>query len=140
MNRTLASRVAVCIALMSLAAAVAAAERSNAGADPPAKKAVARPKAPRGRLPAHFAKVVNDQQREMIYGIQHEYEPKIELLQAQLKALKKERDEKIKAVLTPEQQKRIDEAAGRVKPKKEQASTSAEKTPAAPPASEKPHK
>ena len=34
-------------------------------------------KAPRGRLPAYYAQVVDEKQREAIYKIQQEYEPKI---------------------------------------------------------------
>jgi len=64
---------------------------------------------PRGRLPNHFAGVVSDEQRDKIYAIQREFEPKIRELTLQLDSLKKQRDEKIQAVLTPEQKKKIDD-------------------------------
>jgi hypothetical protein len=67
-------------------------------------------KAPRGRLPAYYGQVVDDVQREKIYSIQKEYQPKIDELKAQLSQLLQERNEKILGVLSPEQQKKIQEA------------------------------
>ncbi len=60
-----------------------------------------------GRLPAYYAKVVDDKQRKAIYVIQKEYKPKIDELKAQLATLTKERDEKILAELTPEQREKV---------------------------------
>jgi Spy/CpxP family protein refolding chaperone len=86
----------------------------------------------RGRLPNFYRQVVDPQQRETIYKIQAEYAPKIAELQAQLEKLIKERDEKIAAVLTPEQRKRVEDlkAAARAKrqPRKQKPPA---KTPAA---------
>jgi len=101
--------------------------------DAEAKKA----KGPRGRLPAYYSQVVDQKQREAIYKIQEEYEPKIAALREQLDALTKQRDEKVAAVLTPEQLKKIAElqAAGKAKraqPKPE------EKKPAKEPPAKKP--
>jgi hypothetical protein len=62
-----------------------------------------------GRLPMYYAKVVDKEQRTKIVAIQDEYAAKIEPLQRQIDDLIKERDGKVAAVLTPEQQKRIDE-------------------------------
>jgi hypothetical protein len=61
----------------------------------------------RGRLPAYYSRVVDEKQRQKIYAIQREYAPKIDALKAQLAALTAERDEKVVAVLTPEQLKTI---------------------------------
>lgn len=71
-----------------------------------------------GRLPPHYGKIVNDQQRQKIYAIQEEYRSKIEVLENQLKALKKERDEKIASVLTPEQRQAVALEAAQAKKKK----------------------
>ncbi len=79
-----------------------AAETDAAAADGPLK--------PRGRLPAHYGRVVDQQQREAIYRIQEEYRPKITDLQAQLDVLRRERNEKIEAVLRPEQRQQIEAA------------------------------
>jgi len=64
---------------------------------------------PRGRLPAYFSGIVTDEQRNKIYAIQKEFEPKIKELTLKLNALKKEQDDRIDALLTPEQKKQIEE-------------------------------
>ena len=97
----------------------AKASKSDAGAGPAAasqepKAADAKAKTrkaskPRGRLPNHFAGVVNDEQREKIYTIQREFEPRISQLRRELESLTKARDQKIDEVLTPEQKKKIDD-------------------------------
>jgi Spy/CpxP family protein refolding chaperone len=73
----------------------------------------------RGRhvLPKYYAKVITEAQRAKIYAIQDQYDPKIDALAAQLKALKAQRDEKVKAVLTPEQQKQVEDATAKAKKK-----------------------
>ena len=71
--------------------------------------AKAKAKAPRGRLPAFYGQVVDESQREKIYSIQKEYRPKIDDLKAQLALLLKQRNEEIAAVLTPEQQKKLEQ-------------------------------
>lgn len=93
-------------ALMVIAYFVVAA--AAVGEDGDAKKPVRRT---RGRLPAYYGQVVTEQQRQKIYDIQEDYRPKLEALETQRKALLKERDEKITAVLTPEQKQQIDAAA-----------------------------
>jgi hypothetical protein len=78
----------------------------------------------RGRLPSYFSGVVTDEQRETIYAIQKEYEPTIKELTLKLDSLRKERDEKINALLSPEQKKKIDDlkaAARQARDKKETA-------------------
>jgi hypothetical protein len=93
------------------------------------------------RLPTYYSSVVDEKQRDAIYKIQEEYRPKIAELETQLKALKKERDDKISAVLTDEQKKQVEAAKAKpikkdalpAKPLKEGAATPAnEKKPAEP--------
>jgi len=67
--------------------------------------------------------VVDDKQRQAIYDIQKEYHPRIAALKAQLEALIKERDEKIDAVLTPEQLQKIEAAKAAAKAKRAAAKT-----------------
>jgi hypothetical protein len=81
---------------------------STTPADKKARKASGDKKAT-SRLPMYYAKVVDKEQRAKILAIDDEYAPKIEALQRQLKDLTKERDDKVAAVLTPEQQKKIEE-------------------------------
>lgn len=63
----------------------------------------------RGRLPAYYGHVVDEDQRQAIYGIQAEYAPRIAELRAQLEALLNERNARVAAVLTPEQLKKVEQ-------------------------------
>jgi hypothetical protein len=69
----------------------------------------------KGRLPPYYAKLVDETQREAIYKIEGEYSPKIKDLYAQLKTLTDERDQKIRAVLTADQQKKLDDMVASAK-------------------------
>jgi hypothetical protein len=112
MIRSCLHRVVLWTTLALLAVAWAGAGHPVAGQDSEqdAKPAAAqKAKKFRGRLPAHFGRVVSQQQRQAIYKIQEEYWPKISALKEQLAALTNERDEKVRALLTPEQAKKIDE-------------------------------
>ena len=136
MKRTIATRLVCWMTLMSLAVVFIAVEQPILGAEgkAPLKKILGR----KGRrLPAHYAQVVNEKQREEIYKIEDEYQPKIEALQKQLDALKKERDEKISAVLTAEQKKQLEEAAVKAtanrKSKHQPATKPVEQPPVTPP-------
>jgi Spy/CpxP family protein refolding chaperone len=136
MLRTISRRLVCWTALISLAVVLGAGEQPLLGAEgsAPVKRAFGR----KGRrLPAHDSQVVNEQQREKIYKIQEDYQPKIEALQKQLEALKKERDEKIAAVLTAEQKKQVEEAVTKAKAERKSkgrpATKPAEKPPATPP-------
>jgi hypothetical protein len=116
MKQTKMKQLARGITLILAVGILAAAELSAWGAEDkaPAKRPVGKSYR---RLPAHYGSVVNEKQRKEIYKIQEAYQPRIEALKKQLDALKKERDERISAVLTEEQKKRIKEAAARGKGK-----------------------
>ena len=114
MLRSILSPFASGVVLLSLAVAFTAVDRSAMGADAVKSVLSKKPRA-RGRLPAHYDQVVTDEQREKIYDIQGEYKPKIDALDAQLKALRAERDEKIAALLSAEQKKMVAEAAAKAK-------------------------
>ena len=141
MMRTIATRLVCWMMLMSLAVVFCAVEQPALGAEGKAtlKKVLGR----KGRrLPAHYAQVVNEKQREEIYKIEDEYQPKIEALQKQLDALRKERDEKISAVLTAEQKKQLEEAAVKAKANRKSENQPtikpAEQPPTTPPAAPSP--
>ena len=70
-------------------------------------------------MPAYYGKVVDKKQRQTIYKIQEEYAPKIAALKAQLAAIVKERNDQIAAVLTPEQQKKVDDLKAAAKAKRQ---------------------
>lgn len=61
------------------------------------------------RLPNFYARVVSDDQRQEIYGIQDKHAPTIDELQKQLDEATAARDKEIEGVLTPEQLARVKE-------------------------------
>jgi len=119
--RPTSTRIALWTTLVTLGIVLAYLASPTVGED---KAAAAKPaavkevKTPR-RLPSFFKEVVDQKQRETIYKIQEEYGPKIADLRAQLEALTKQRDEKIAAVLTPEQLKKIEDLRAAAKAKRE---------------------
>jgi Spy/CpxP family protein refolding chaperone len=132
MNRVISSRVVLRTMLVSLA--IVLADRPAIAQDEPADAKPAEAKKEkrfRGRLPAYYRHVVDQKQRETIYKIQEEYEPKIAALRAQLEAIMKERNEKVAAVLTPEQLKKVEELGAAAKAKREKAKERPTKKPAA---------
>lgn len=88
-----------------------AAPKTDTPAADPEKKA-------KGRLPANFGKVVSDTQKAKIYQIQGDYAPKIKALREQLAALTAQQDKEMRAVLTPEQVKKLDELTAEAKAKR----------------------
>jgi hypothetical protein len=102
------------------------------GADGPATGAPAKPTAAaksstddpemakdfKGRLPPNFAKLVSDAQKKKIYLIESDYAPKVKALRDQLRALTAQEDQEIRAVLTPEQLKKLDELTAESKAKR----------------------
>lgn len=86
----------------------------------------------RGRLPAYFAAVVTDKQRQEVYKIQAEYHKKISALMKEVEKLTAERNKKVDGVLTPEQlaevnKKRQEAAARRQARRSSSQSTSSER-------------
>ena len=77
----------------------------------PAKAAPAKTvKKPRGRLPAYYGQVgISSAQRTKIYSLQAQFGKQISDLQKQIDDLEGKRDSEVLAVLTPEQQKKLDE-------------------------------
>ena len=123
MSRINVSRAWLWTTLASLAIAASVVAPTAFSQDKPedAKPAAAPQKKFKGRLPAHYRLVVDKKQRETIYGIQEEYSAQIKALKAQLADLMKQRDSKIAAVLTPQQQKKVEEAVAAAKAKREAA-------------------
>ena len=91
----------------------------------PEKDAATEEKEFRGRLPAYYSGVVDEDQREKIYAIQREYAPKIDALKAQWAALMADRDKQVAAVLTPEQLKQVEKLKAEAKAKRDKAKSSA---------------
>ena len=118
MVRMVALRVVRWAMLASMAVVLTTAPQATFGDDAKSavkKTVVKRGKVLRGRLPANYAPVVTDEQKEKIYKIQEEYKTKIDAARAQVDALVKEQKEKIAAVLTPDQKKKVEEAEAKAK-------------------------
>jgi hypothetical protein len=77
-------------------------------------------------LPQYYGKLeVDDKQKESIYKIQASYEAQIDKLTEELAALKSKRDGEIRAVLTKEQQKKLDTTIDEAKKAKEKPAAEA---------------
>ena len=64
----------------------------------------------KGMLPQNWGKLgLSEDQMQQVYKIQGKYNGDIDKLEAQIKELKAQRDKEMKAVLTPEQKKRLEE-------------------------------
>ena len=88
----------------------------------------AAPAKPKGRLPAYYKDIVDDQQRNAIYSIQADYKSKIDALQEQIDKLSAERDTAIENVLSTAQKDKLKKAkeAATTKKKKPDADKPAE--------------
>lgn len=100
LGRRFVSSLALLLAVATAGTWVAAQEE-----EAPAAKPAASVK----RLPPHYSKVVTSEQRTKIYAIQQEYAARIQVLQQQLDDLTSERDAQVREVLTPDQQRLVDE-------------------------------
>ena len=78
-----------------------------------------------GRLPNHYADIVDEAQREKLYEIQAQFEPKLKQLRADLQAATAERDAALAKVLTPEQQAQVDKVKAEAKAKRAAARATA---------------
>lgn len=83
----------------------------------------------KGRLPAYYGSVVDDKQRDEIYGIQKEYYTKLDKLKKEyataVKALMAERNDDVADVLTDEQKEKVAE----LKVKRSKSTKTASKKP-----------
>ena len=84
----------------------------------PVAEKKAAPKRNYRRLPLYFPLIINKQQRSEVYRIQEEYGKQIAELEAQLRALRSERDEKVMNILTPEQRQQYDDLKAKAKKSK----------------------
>lgn len=97
--------------LFALAAALAVLSTDGIGQD---KKDDKKPVEPVGKakgvLPANWKKIgLTDTQVQTVYKIQSKYNDQIDDLTAKIAELKATRDKEMKAVLTPEQKKRLED-------------------------------
>jgi hypothetical protein len=93
------------------------------------------------RLPAHYAKVVTDEQRSDIYAIQEKFEAKLDKARTELKAVVDERDAAIEKVLSAEQRKNVEKLRAEAAERRREALSKLEpeEVPAEPESKEKPN-
>ena len=83
-------------------------ESNDLKADSPVMKDLA-PRQTQRRLPNYYTSVVTQKQREDIRAIQDQYLPLIEMLTVRLEALRTELNQKVRDVLSEEQQNQVDQ-------------------------------
>jgi len=81
----------------------------------------AKEKKAKGKLPAYYADVVTETQRQKIYAIQDKYAKQISDLQSQLNAVTAQRDMEIETLLNPEQKEKVKKARDEAAAKKKKA-------------------
>ena len=98
-------RVVACLVVGTMVGALAAQEPPRTSeTDPPERPAAGEAaQKPRNRLPAYYAKVVSDKQRDEIYVILAKYNAQIAKLKEQLDELTTNRDTEVEEVLSDEQ-------------------------------------
>lgn len=104
-------------------------------ADKPAKKAGGKQQGV--RLPAHFAKVVTDEQREKVLAVQAEFASQLREKRQELKALVEKRDAAAMKLLKPEQRKQVEQAREEAKARRAAAMAESEKPAAKKPSADK---
>jgi Spy/CpxP family protein refolding chaperone len=105
--RYLASTMVLTLSALLVSSGTATAQETPKATPPAAKAAGKKADTVSGRLPAHYKGVVTEDQRKQIYKIMAEYAPRFADLRAQLRQVTKEQDDKIEALLTPEQKQKI---------------------------------
>ena len=98
------SAYALLVAMLCLSSGLVGQEpKKEAKKDEPATKF-------KGQLPANYKKIgLSDDQVQTVYKIQSKYNEEIDKLDAKIKELRAAKDKEVKAVLTPEQKKRLEE-------------------------------
>jgi hypothetical protein len=113
LNTARESRLVSRMLVLAFAALLALPVAGKAQDEPkkPAAETAAEKKAPRakprGRLPAHYGRVVSSKQREAIYKLQAEFTAKIAALKAEMAKLLETRDKEVEAVLTADQRRQV---------------------------------
>ncbi|MDW8244525.1 MAG: hypothetical protein RMJ88_15050 [Thermogemmata sp.] len=96
-----------CLGVMLIAGVIAAQEPK---VDPAKSKVKEAEVKVRGQLPPNWGKLgLSEEQKQKIYQIQNKYNSEILRLETQVKELRAKRDEEMRAVLTEEQKKRLEE-------------------------------
>jgi hypothetical protein len=81
----------------------------------------AKEKKVKGKLPAYFADIVTDSQRQQIYSVQEKYSKQIADLNSQLETVTKQRDSEIESLLNADQKEKLKKAREEGAAKKKKA-------------------
>jgi Spy/CpxP family protein refolding chaperone len=102
-SRILLPAVLAGLLVLSGGATTAQDAKKEVKKDDPAPKA-------KGFLPMNWGKLgLTDAQKQDVYTVQGKYNAEIDKLDAKIRELKAARDKEMKAVLTPDQKKRLEE-------------------------------
>ena len=107
-RRTRLSGMVLLVFLGLLAAQTAIGQQSESAKSKSAKPDATPKRQVRGRLPAYFAAVVTQKQRDEIYRIQARHQDQIDHLRQQIEELETARALEVDAVLRPEQLKEVE--------------------------------
>jgi hypothetical protein len=111
------------VAVLIVAGGAAAIHFAPASIGQETKKTDKTEKKAKGRLPAYYADIVSDEQREKIYAIQARHQEKISELNATLLAATKAMNAEIEGVLSAEQKAKLKAAQEEGAAKKKKAGT-----------------
>ena len=106
------SAYALLVAMLCLSSGLVGQEPKKEAKQEPKKEAKKDEPATKfkGQLPANYKKIgLSDDQVQTVYKIQSKYNEEIDKLDAKIKELRAAKDKEVKAVLTPEQKKRLEE-------------------------------
>ncbi len=100
------------VGLLVLTGGLAGQEKPEKKDDPKDAKKADTPTKVKGQLPQGWGKLgLSDDQKQKIYTIQAKYGEEIRMLEAQIKDLREKMRKEERAVLTPEQKKKLEEMA-----------------------------
>ena len=81
----------------------------------------AKEKKAKGKLPAYYADIITESQRQKIYSLQDKYSKQIADLNSQLESVTKQRDSEIEDLLSAEQKEKLKKARDEGAAKKKKA-------------------
>ena len=121
---TLVVLAPLAIVLMAAAPNASAQERKpeTKSAVKPNRREAGKAAKPQGRIPAYYAQVITEEQKQRIYEIQAKHAEQIKTLQKELDELRKSIDTEIEALLTSEQKQQVTELQTAAKAKRKEAS------------------
>ena len=100
----------ICVCILMLACGVFAMSGGLVGQEAKKDEKKAQPVKVKGALPPKWGLLgLSDEQKQSIYKVQGKYNDEIDKLEAKIKDLKTTRDKEARAVLTPDQRKKLEE-------------------------------